>query len=190
MAASDPASAAQPGDFPRVPAHAWSWLQRSRPVLAEASRRLTGGPPEPGFVESLRERFADDAFTRDVLVAVIADVAFKGRIPRRRPPGASWDRGLTWWAAAIAGMTPREFDAAGAAAVEQSRLFRVEEEEQAPPGPRPARRGGRSPERAMLISGLRDLLHRADGEAVPAAAVRQLLEQLEGPHSADRGPRQ
>src|SRR3712207_7917472 len=52
-----PKPAGEPrAEFPRVPAYAWSWLQRSRPVLAEAARRLTGGPPPPGFVDSLRER--------------------------------------------------------------------------------------------------------------------------------------
>lgn len=161
--------------FPRVPAYAWSWLQRSRPVLAEASRRLNGEPPGPGFVESLQERFAEDAFTRDVLVSVIADVAFNGRIPRSRPPGASWDRGLTWWAATLAGTTPDAFEANGPSVV-QSRLFGIEEpapRRRSPPAPRRS-----ASERAMVIAALRDLLAAEQDGFIPAGAVRALLEQL------------
>ena len=167
-------------EFPRVPAHAWSWLQRSRPVLLEVARRLTGGPPPPGFVDTLRERFAEDAFTRDVVVGAIADAAFNGRIPRHRPAGASWDRGLTWWAAAIAGVTPEAFEAAGPNVV-QSRLFGVEERQ---PAPRPASRGGSSRrtvagERAALAASLRELLRTADRDSISTSAIRQLLAQLE-----------
>jgi hypothetical protein len=175
--------------FPRVPAYAWSWLQRSRPVLAEVSRRLMGAPPGPGFVEHLQERFDNDAFTRDVVVAVIADVAFNGRIPRHRPLGASWDRGLTWWAATIAGVSPAQFDASGPP-VEQSRLFGVEEQSSAPPAApsrrrAPAPKRGSGDERAVVVAGLRDLLRNAEDDRIPAAAVRSLLDQLEGQHSAD-----
>lgn len=198
MTQTHDAAGSSPADrFPRVPAHAWSWLQRSRPVLAEASRRLDGGPPGPGFVDTLRERFAHDAFTRDVLVSVIADVAFNGRIPRRRPTGASWDRGLTWWAATIAGITPQAFEAS-APAGEQSRLFGVEDPaataggagaRQAPgsgrrPGAQPATPRGPDGDRAMLTAALHDLLRQAEDDRVPAAAIRSLLAQLERPHSA------
>ncbi|HEY8339943.1 MAG TPA: hypothetical protein VIK95_08755, partial [Egibacteraceae bacterium] len=93
MSEAEPAA---PRPFPRVPAHAWAWLQRSRPVLAEIAERLTGGPPGPGFVDALRRQVDADPFVRDVVVGVIAEVAFGGRVPERRPPGASWDRGLTW----------------------------------------------------------------------------------------------
>lgn len=182
-------TAGSPGDhFPRVPAYAWSWLQRSRPVVAEVSRRLDGGPPGPGFVEQLRERFAEDAFTRDVLVSVIADVAFKGRIPRHRPAGVSWDRGLTWWAATLAGTTPDAFEATGPDVV-QSRLFGVEEREPAPR--RRSAGGGRrsgSSERAMVVAALRELLGTAQDGSIPAAAVRSLVDQLDTGHSADRPP--
>lgn len=191
MAEPDPISAAGPRVFPRVPAYAWSWLQRSRPVLQEAAKRLTGGPPPGGYVDSLRERFAEDAFTRDVLVAVIADVAFNGRIPRHRPAGASWDRGLTWWAAAIAGVTPDQFESAGPD-VEQSRLFGVEE-----PPPTRRRSGGGGPtrrasgsDRAMLSEALRNLLRTARDGQIPVAGVQALLAQLEDPHSADGPSRQ
>ncbi|MPZ73422.1 MAG: hypothetical protein GEU74_09350 [Nitriliruptorales bacterium] len=183
-----------PGDhrreFPRVPAYAWAWLQRSRPVLAEVSHRLTGDPPGTGFVDYLQERFPHDAFTRDIVVGVIADVAFNGRIPRHRPAGASWDRGLTWWAAAIAGVTPQEFDAASPPVV-QTRLFGVEEQPPSRPGRGAAGRRTPSPsERAALVAALRDLVRTAQGDSVPVSAIRELLRQLEGPHSAERRDRQ
>jgi hypothetical protein len=185
-----------PGDrlpFPRVPAYAWAWLQRSRPVVAEVSKRLTGGAPGPGFVDHLQEQFAEDAFTRDVVVGVIADVAFNGRIPRHRPAGASWDRGLTWWAAAIAGVTPQEFDAAVPPA-EQTRLFGVEERSATQPRRRTTANRTASPspmsERATLIAALRDLVRTADAEHIPVAAIRSLITQLEDPHWADRRERQ
>lgn len=133
-------------------------------------------------MESLQERFAADAFVRDVVVGVIAEVAFKGRIPRRRPPGASWDRGLIWWAATIAGTTPQEFDAGVVEGV-QAPLFAVEE---APPraGRSPGRPRRRSDERAVAAA-LRDLLSTAQDDQVPGAAIRGLLRQLEGSHSAE-----
>ena len=189
MAESDPGIQAASHAIPRVPAYAWSWLQRSRPVLQEAAQRLTGGPPPAGFVDTLRERFAADEFTRNVVVAVIADVAFNGRIPRHRPPGASWDRGLTWWAAAIAGTTPEQFEVAGPDVV-QSRLFGVEEQ---PPPPRRASGGLRRAapgERAMLAESLRNLVRSARDGAVPAASVQALLAQLEDPASAEEPRRQ
>ena len=189
MAEPDRTPPAAPRAFPRVPAYAWSWLQRSRPVVAEAARRLTGGPPESGFVDSLRERFASDAFTRDVVVSVIADVAFNGRIPRHRPAGASWDRGLTWWAAAIAGVTPEAFESA-APNVVQSRLFGLEEPAPRPRAgaARPPRRSSAAADRALLAEALRELLRTARDGQVPATAVQALLARLEDPHSAE-GPR-
>lgn len=171
------------GDFPRVPAYAWSWLQRSRPVLNEAARRLTGGPPPPGFVDTLRERFAADPFTRDVVVAVVADVAFNSRIPRSRPAGVSWDRGLTWWAAAIAGVSPQDFEAAQPPVV-QSRLFGAEESQPPPVAPSAPPRWTATTDRAMVVAALRNLLQSSSGDTIPADAVRALIEQLEGPHSA------
>ena len=195
MAQAHPSSSAVPGDrFPRVPAFAWSWLQRSRPVVAEAALRLTGKPAHSGFVDHLREQFEADPFTRDVLVAVIADVAFGGRIPRRRPAGASWDRGLIWWAAAIAGCSVEEFEAASQPVV-QSRLF-GEDERPSPPRRRaastePITRSAppAASERAMLIALLRDVLETAEDGRVPVAAIEHLLAQLQG-HSADPPSRQ
>lgn len=180
-----------PRRFPRVPGYAWTWLQRSRPVVAEAARRLTGNAPSPGFVEDLRAAFDQDPFTRDVVVGVVADVAFGGRVPARRPRGASWDRGLTWWAAALAGVTPPEFEARSAVPVaRQHRLFDGGEAAGARAGgsagtiartarARVAADGPRSSERAALAAALRDLLTAGDGDQVPASAVRQLIQQLD-----------
>lgn len=175
--------------FPRVPAYAWSWLQRSRPVLQEVAARLTGARPDQHFSERLRQDFDADAFVRDVVIGAVCDVAFSGRIPDRRPSRASWDRGLVWWAAAIAGIPVAEFEARSTtAAAEQGALF------EAPPAgagqassaigvarhPRP-----RSPsaERAALARALRQLLEHATGDQVPAAAIRQLVADLEPPSS-------
>lgn len=193
MAHPQPNSSAAGGDrFPRVPAHAWSWLQRSRPVVVEAAQRLTGKAPEAGFVDHLREQFEADPFTRDVLVDVIADVAFSGRIPRRRPAGASWDRGLIWWAAAIAGMTVEEFEASSQPVV-QSRLFGVEEQPPAAARRSASRsrgpRGAVASERTMVAAMLRELLNTAEDGRVPVTAVEHVLAQLER-HSADRPPQQ
>ncbi|HUH08347.1 MAG TPA: hypothetical protein VML96_11175 [Egibacteraceae bacterium] len=187
---ADPASEAVP--FPRVPAHAWAWLQRSRPVLAEVSARLEGRPPASGCVDRLRERCGVDPFTRDLVIAVIAEVAFSGRVPTRRPAGASWDRGLTWWAAAITGATPGEYEARGVGPAAVQRPLFDEPDRPAgaaapgaatarwapPPGPEPVRRV--SAERAGLIRDLRELLQAAEGDQVPVSAIRALLDRLEG----------
>jgi hypothetical protein len=163
---AQPESAARP--FPRIPGYAWTWLQRTRPVVNELAARLTGGPPPAGFVDDLRGHVEADPFVRDVLVDTVADVAFGGRVPRRRPPGAAWDRGLTWWAAALAGVSPAEFDARSAPeAARQPRLFE----------PSPAAQP--EPTRAALAATLRQLLDAAEGDVVPASAVRQLLAQLD-----------
>lgn len=174
-----------PPRLPRVPAYAWAWLQRSRPVLDEVARRLTGQPASTRFLDDLREQAASDAFVADVLIGAVADVAFNGRIPTRRPPGTSWDRGLTWWAAVIAGTTPGEFEARSAyPSARQHALFAG-----APSaGPSPARtppvatvpRTGLSAERAALAASLRQLLGTAEGDHIPVSAVRQLLAELEG----------
>lgn len=178
-AAGTPAGA----DVPRPPAYAWAWLQRSRPVVAEAARRLLGGPGPQGFVDDLRAAFDDDPFVRSVLTDVVATVAFSGRVPQRRPAGVSWDRGLTWWAAALAGTTPAEYEARSCPEFTQRQLF-PPEPAAARPSSRP-RAGSRRPaasasrERAALAAALRELLAVADGDDVPASAVRQLLSQLE-----------
>lgn len=174
-------------DFPRVPAYAWSWLQRSRPVLVEAADRLTGAPPSPGFVDGLRRRFETDPFTRDVVVGVVADVAFGGRLPSGRPPGASWDRGLTWWAAAIAGTTPEQFESRAARPASQRRLFGDDGPSDAPTASPTRPPQATSAERAMLVSGLRGLLATAEGDCVPAAAVRSLLAAIDA-SSPTAGP--
>jgi hypothetical protein len=186
----DDAAADTSRTFPKVPGYAWTWLQRSRPVVLEAAERLTGAPPSPGFVDDLRAAFERDPFTRDVVIAVVADVAFGGRAPLRRPPGATWDRGLTWWAAALAGTTPADFEARPAApAAPQGSLFEPGPSARAPDPDGLARsararvvpRVARTPERAALAAALRQLLAAAEGDAVPASAVRQLLAQLEEP---------
>lgn len=171
----------------RVPGYAWAWLQRSRPVLVELAERLTGAPPSPGFVEDLRVTFERDPFIRGVLADVVAEVAFRGRVPRRRPPGAHWDRGLSWWAATLAGVSLAEFE--GAAAAErpaQPPLFGGASQEPSrsgasrkqPPALLPV-----SSERAAFVAALRSLLQQADGGMVPASSLRQLLSSLE-----ERGP--
>jgi hypothetical protein len=167
-------------EFPRVPAYAWSWLQRSRPVLSEAADRLTGGPPAPDFLDELKRTFRSDPFVRDVLIGVIADVAFNGRIPTSRPPGVQWDRGLIWWAAAIAGVPPAAFEAAGRDDATQRQLFEVEgaARDDRRTVIAPVRR--MTPEQGRLAAALRQLLATAEGDRVPASAVRQLIDQLEG----------
>lgn len=188
--------------FPRVPAYAWAWLQRSRPVVAEAAERLTGEAPTAAFVEQLRQRAEVDVFTRDVLVGVIADVAFGGRLPQRRPSGVSWDRGLTWWAALIAGSTPAEFESTATRSAEQGRLFGPdagkEEQREEPRGGATGRApphwrasSASASERRMVVAGLRELLASTEGDQVPVVAVRQLLAQLEsGGRWSPEGPSQ
>jgi hypothetical protein len=175
------AAESSPPRLPKVPAYAWSWLQRSRPVLAEAARRLTGAPPAPGFAEDLQRRWDTDPFLQGVVLDVIADVAFRGRVPAVRPPGVSWDRGLTWWAAMLAGVTPQAYDAAARGVQGQRALFPD------PPTPGAAPPAGAPPgppltgshERRALAQALRDLLRASDGQQVPADAVRRLLADLE-----------
>lgn len=176
------AAAPDPSRLPPVPGYAWGWLQRSRPVLAEVARRLTGQPPSQGFVEDLRARFETDPFTRDVLVDVIAEVAFGGRVPSHRPPGVSWDRGLAWWAATLAGVAPAAFDRPTVDPPVQTPLFDVgvPASPPAPASPRSRSNTGAARERQALASALRELLRTNEGGAIPASAVRQLLTKLEG----------
>lgn len=182
---SEPERPSPLGAFPRVPAYAWDWLQRSRPVLVEAADRLVGEPPSQAFLEHLRQRFDADPFTRSVLIDVIADVAFNGRVPQRRPAGASWDRGLTWWAAALAGVSRAEFEARSHAEAAQRALFAPPAAEPPASGPSPARRHDGPPlfrgsaERRALAAALRELVERSQGGQIPVSAVRQLLAQLE-----------
>ena len=170
----------------RPPQYAWAWLQRSRPVLAEAADRLTGQPPDSRFVDDLKERFEDDAFTRDVVIGAIADVAFSGRVPQRRPAGVSWDRGLIWWAATLAGTSTAEFEGTPDAGTDQATLFEPSREARRTAAlDRRARDRAvqrlsvRSPDRAALVARLRDLLAQAEGDQVPADAVRDLIAEFE-----------
>lgn len=182
---SDPQSLPPAAGVPRVPAYAWAWLQRSRPVLDEVARQLTGKPAGPAFLEELREQFGADPFVRDVTIGVIADVAFHGRLPTRRPPGTAWDRGLTWWAAVIAGTSPAEFEARSAPSpVTQRPLFDAGPGGDAHGVPRTAPvaalpRARPTSSRIALAAALRELLTAAEGDQVPASAVRQLLAELE-----------
>jgi len=145
------------------------------------SRRLTGQPPSPGFVEDLRARVETDAFTRDVLVDVIAEVAFGGRVPSHRPPGASWDRGLAWWAATLSGVGPAAFDRPPVEAPVQTPLFDAGAPDPPPAAARPRARPGSAAarERQALAAALRELLRTNQGGAIPASAVRRLLTRLE-----------
>jgi hypothetical protein len=167
-----------PSRLPKVPAYAWAWLQRSRPVLAEAARRLTGAAPGPGFADDLRRRWDDDPFVQGVVLDVIAEVAFRGRVPASRPAGASWDRGLTWWAALLAGSTPQAYGTAPPPPGQRA-LFGDGRDPAAGAGAPPAAVLVGSHERRALAQALRDLLRAGDGESVPAAAVRRLLADLE-----------
>lgn len=174
-----------PSARPRVPAHAWTWLQRSRSVLAEIANQLYGSTGDGQVLERLKEDYARDPFVQDLVARVVCDVAFNGRVPERRPAGARWDRGLTWWAAHLAGVSPREFEERSTPpSPPQERLFGPQP---SPPRPRPdqtprptRRRPLASVERRAMIQALRDILASGDGDTVPADAVRALLQSLEG----------
>lgn len=151
-------------DVRDAPGYAWDWLQRSRPVVERLADVLTGQRPRQGFVDAVRRSYTDDPLVRDAVHSVVSEVAFRGRVPPRRPPGASWDRGLVWWAATLTGRDPDEY-ADRADRVEQPALFG---DAPAPPS-----------ERAALIAALRDLLAHSTGDQIPVAAVRQLIAHLE-----------
>jgi hypothetical protein len=179
--------AAQPsqssGGTTRLPLHAWTWLQRSRSVLTEIASLLYGTPADQVVLERLKADHAADPFVQDLVARVVCDVAFNGRVPDRRPAGARWDRGLTWWAAHLAGVSPQEFEARSAPPEPpQEVLFGPPP---APPRPRPVVEPARRPplvsvERRAMIQALRDVLASGDGDTVPAAAVRALMRELEG----------
>lgn len=192
--------AQRPDDLPPVPGYAWAWLQRSRPVLTEVAQRLTGGPPSTAFWDDLRDRFVADAFTRQIVADVVVEVAFGGAVPPRRPPGASWDRGLTWWGATLVGCTPGEYSATTDHSA-QTVLFEAPPARSRPGAVRPARvssegaprqpndpRPTAAPEstpavvdRAAVVAALRALLDVADGGLVPADSLRQVIAQLNRP---------
>ncbi|WP_370326206.1 hypothetical protein [Euzebya sp.] len=166
----------------RVPAHAWAWLQRSRSVLNEIAEQLYGTHGDSHTLEKLKADHAADPFVQDLVARVVCDVAFNGRVPERRPAGARWDRGLTWWAAHLAGVTPTEFEARSAGtAPPQQVLFGAPPPAPEPVESRPTRRKPLvSVERRAMVQALRDVLAAGDGHQVPADAVRALIEQLEG----------
>ena len=168
-----------------VPDYAWNWLQRSRDVVGEIAARLTGGAPAPGFMDGLRPQFTTDQFVRDVVIGVVVDVAFGGRVPTRRPAGVSWDRGLTWWAAVCAGTTPAEFEhRSRPEAVPQPRLF-SEPDPPARQEPAPRATGdaaaarSRPLDRARMAQALRALLTLEQDGQIPAAEIRALLREIE-----------
>jgi hypothetical protein len=105
------------------------------------------------------------------VLGVVADVAFRGRVPTSRPAGASWDRGLVWWAATLAGRSVADYEEQSQI-VDQPRLFG----EQTPAA---------GIERRVLIQALRELLLHSDGDQIPAAAVRQLIARLEEGAASD-----
>ncbi|MBW3604047.1 MAG: hypothetical protein KY460_03870 [Actinobacteria bacterium] len=160
-----PAPVPEAMDVPAVPGYAWDWLQRSRPVVDQLAEVLTGQPPRSGFVDAVRRSFPDDPLVRDAVLSVIATVAFRGRVPSSRPRGVSWDRGLVWWAAVLAGRSPQDYTAPPVE-VDQPALFGYV------PPPAPS-------ERRALVAALRDLLAQRTGDQIPASAIRQLIAQLE-----------
>jgi hypothetical protein len=134
-------------------------------------------------LETLKQDYDADPFVQDLVARVVCDVAFNGRIPPRRPAGARWDRGLTWWAAHLAGVEVKEFEARSTSTTPpQEVLF-------GPPPPAPPvpvalpdkptrRRPLVSVERRAMVQALRDILAAGDGQTVPADAVRALLDEL------------
>lgn len=161
--AAEPAASADHVREP--PGYAWAWLQRSRPVVERLAEVLTGQRPRAGFVDAVRRSYGTDPLVRDAVHDVVAEVAFRGRVPARRPHGASWDRGLVWWAATLAGRSPGDY-AMPVVEVEQPALFAEAATRRA------------TSERTLLIAALEDLLAQRTGDQIPAAAVRQLLAHL------------
>lgn len=184
MGLPDPAA---PRDV-RVPAHAWTWLQRSRPVLAEISHQLYGQVPDAEVLTRLRSDFAGDRLVQDVVAGVVCAVAFGGRVPTHRPAASRWDRGLVWWAAFAAGVPVTAFEAAPDPVPAQAPLFGAANPVEravadaavaAPPAPPSTPPRPRVVSRAAVVAALQDLLASGDGTQVPAAAIRQLLAQVE-----------
>lgn len=180
--------------LPRPPPYAWDWLQRSRPVVQALAQRLTGSAPTPAFLDELRGAYNDDRFVHAVVVDTVAEVAFGGRIPSRRPPGTTWDRGLSWWAAMLGGQTRREFEDAGEPVGQQSSLFTTPGTRGADPADAAA---GTQPhghlltraktrpsavatlERRRIAYALRGLIAAAGASDISTDAVRQLIHDLE-----------
>jgi hypothetical protein len=98
------------------PAYAWDWFARQRLLWREARSRLTAtaAPAAARYhvvetraevIALLRADYSRDPLVRDVVHAVVADVAFLGRtdvrfadLGLRNPP-----RGLAWWWSALTG---------------------------------------------------------------------------------------
>ncbi|CAN5763809.1 hypothetical protein BH24ACT15_BH24ACT15_08670 [soil metagenome] len=185
MASQSPSPDVPPA---RVPAHAWDWLQRSRSVLSEIGQQLYGSEGDQSVLENLKRDYADDPFVQDLVARVVCDVAFNGRVLDRRPAGTRWDRGLTWWAAHLAGVTPQDFeDRSRGTTPPQQVLFGPAPANAPPPSPQ-SQSTRRKPlvsiERRAMVQALRDLLAAGDGNSVPAAAVRALIQQLQGDDAA------
>ncbi len=150
-------------------------------MLSEIAQQLYGSDADVGVMDRLKADHAADPFVEDLVARVVCDVAFNGRVPTRRPPGTRWDRGLTWWAAHLAGVGVAEFDRRSSGpSTSQEVLFGPEPE---PPSERPEVQPTRrkplvSVERRAMVQALRDLLSAGDGRTVPADAVRALLDSL------------
>lgn len=154
--------------------------------MAEIAAQLYGERRgDSGLLETLKEDYAREEFVQDLVARVVCDVAFNGRVPERRPSGARWDRGLTWWAAHLAGVGVKEFEERSTpSAPPQQRLFGPQPDPLEPAGASPEPPPRRRPplvsvERRAMIQALRDLLAAGDGDTVPAEAVRALLRELQ-----------
>lgn len=145
--------------------------------------QLYGTAGDQAVLEKLKQDYAKDAFVQDLVARVVCDVAFNGRIPTRRPAGARWDRGLTWWAAHLAGVTPQEFETLSTGSTPPQQVL-FGPAPIAEPDPVPVTPSRRKPlvsvERRAMIQALRDILAAGDDQSVPAAAVRALITELEG----------
>lgn len=98
------------------PGYAWDWVTRQRLVWREARSRLaaSGGPEEARYrpvldrsdvLACLRADYPSDSDVREVLHAVIAEVAFGGRthVPFAQVGFRTAPRGLRWWWTAVTG---------------------------------------------------------------------------------------
>jgi hypothetical protein len=97
-------------DPPIPPGYAWDWFTRQRLLWREAQDRLRRRPGNAGtaydgldtraeVTARLREDYPIDAGVRDVVDAVVREVAFLDRTdkPFGRVAAASAPRGLRWW---------------------------------------------------------------------------------------------
>lgn len=100
----------------RPPSYAWDWFCRQRLLWREVHRRLlaVSGPAAVRYRAAetksdvlglLRDDLVEDPVVADIVLRVVADVAFLGRtdgaftdLGLRTPP-----RGLRWWWTAVTG---------------------------------------------------------------------------------------